>query len=187
MNTYHGYTRIPQYLPNPTEPYTYSTAAYIYKTYPTITKGILINFYPTSNTIKLVAGGKWDAAFKIAGNKNLGFDLKGTPFGETKFDMYNFGGRDYKTVNFEDIFDGFIFYKPVENFELAVGIPNLFNDSLFVEEFYRRKAIEENTTIEVAKSSKETQRYIEKTNVLNIEKLENLNQYISLINKWIKN
>jgi len=187
MNTYHGYTRIPQYLPNPTEPYTYSTAAYIYKTYPTITKGILINFYPTSNTIKLVAGGKWDASFKIAGNKNLGFDLKGTPFGETKFDMYNFGGRDYKTVNFEDIFDGFIFYKPVENFELAVGIPNLFNDSLFVEEFYRRKAIEENTTIEVAKSSKETQRYIEKTNVLNIEKLENLNQYISLINKWIKN
>jgi len=42
MNTYHAYTRIPSYLPLPTEPNLYSTAEYIYKTYPNSTKGILI-------------------------------------------------------------------------------------------------------------------------------------------------
>ncbi|MGA3014545.1 MAG: hypothetical protein ABSD71_11000 [Bacteroidales bacterium] len=130
INTYHGYTRIPEYLPCPTEPFTISTAEYIYKTFPKITKGILINFYPTSSTIKLVADGKWDAAFKITSNKDVGFDLQGTPFGETTFDMYNFGGKSFKTVNFEDLFDGFIFYNPIENFEVAVGIPEIFNDSL---------------------------------------------------------
>jgi hypothetical protein len=187
MNTYHGYTRIPAYLPNPAEPFIYSTAEYIYKTFPKITKGVLINFYPTSNTIKLVAGGKWDAAFKIAGNKDIGFDLKGTPFGETKFDMYNFGGRAYKSVSFEDLFDGFIFYKPIEDFKVAVGIPNIFNDSLFVEEYYRRSAIEDNISIQEAKSSKETQRFIEEKNVLKIDKIQNLDKFISLVNKWITN
>ena len=77
MNSYHGYTRIPPYLPNPTEPFSYSTSSYIYKTYPMANvKGILINFYPTSNQIKLVAEGKWDAAFKLTGNKNIGFWLR---------------------------------------------------------------------------------------------------------------
>jgi hypothetical protein len=185
MNSYHGYTRIPAYLPDTTEPFTYSTAEYIYKTFPKITKGILINFYPTSGTIKLVAGGKWDAAFKVTGNKDIGFDLRDTPFGETTFDMYNFGGKDYQSVNFEDLFDGFIFYKPIESFELAVGIPKIFNDSLFVEEFYRRTAIDDNISIQEAKSSKETQRFIKEKNVLKIEKIENLDKYISLINKWI--
>jgi hypothetical protein len=187
MNSYHGYTRIPAYLPCPTEPFTYSTAEYIYKTFPKITKGILINFYPTSGTIKLVAGGKWDAAFKVTGNKDVGFDLQDTPFGETTFDMYNFGGKAYQSVNFEDLFDGFIFYKPIESFELAVGIPKIFNDSLFVEEFYRRTAIDDNISIQEAKSSKETQRFIKEKNVLKIEKIENLDKYISLINKWITN
>ena len=187
MNTYHGYTRIPAYLPNPAEPFTYSTAEYIYKTFPKITKGILINYHPTSNTIKLVAGGKWDAAFKIAGIKDLGFDLQGTPFGETTFDMYNFGGSSYKSVSFGYVFDGFIFYNPIENFEVAVGIPKIFNDTLFVEEFYRRKAIEDNISIQEAKSSGETQRFIKEKNVLKIEKIQNLDKFISLINKWITN
>lgn len=187
LNSYHGYTRIPTYLYLPTEPLIISSAEYIYKTFPKITKGILINFYPTSNTIKLVADGKWDAAFKITGNKDVGFDLQGTPFGETTFDMYNFGGKSFKTVNFEDLFDGFIFYKPIENFEVAIGIPGIFNDSLFVQEFYRRSAIEDNISIQEAKSSQEIQRFIKEKNELNIDKIKNLDKYISLINKWITN
>ena len=185
MNTYHGYTRIPPYLPFPNEPTSYSTASYIYKTYPDKTKGILINFYPTSNEIKLVADGKWDAAFKLTGNKNKGFDFADTPFGETKFDMYNFGGNDYKQVNFEYLFDGFIFYEPIENFQLAVGIPHIFDDSLFVLEFYRRTTIDEHITLEEAKSSMEIQSYIKEKNGLKINKLPNLDQYYDLINQWI--
>lgn len=156
----HGYTRIPKYLPNPSEPKTYSTAEYIYKTFPNSTKGIMINYYPTSRNPKLIAEGKWDAAFRFTGNNSVGFDLKDAPFGNTKFDMYNFGGSAYETVNFEYIFDGFVFYEPIENFELVVGIPEIFDDKAFITEFYHRTSIEENITIEEAISSKKINQYI---------------------------
>ncbi len=184
LNTYHGYTKTPAFLPLPTMPNILTTAEFIYKTYPNVTKGILLNGYVFS-PIKLVADGKWDAAFKLNGNKNLGFDLKNTPFGTTIFDMYNFGGNDYATVNFENIFDGFIFYTPFENFELAVGIPNIFNDKEFVEEFYRRTAILKNITIEEAKKSKETKAYIENVNSLKIGKIQKLDVLTKELNKWL--
>ena len=76
LNVYHGYTRIPTFSPLPTRPDIYSSAEYIYKTYPNKTKGILIN---TVNYVKkeLVEKGKWDAAFKLTGNKvKLGIPSK---------------------------------------------------------------------------------------------------------------
>ena len=183
MNTYHGYTRTPKYLPHPTEPNTYGTAEYIYKTFPNSTKGILIN--GISNSWKLVVNGKWDAAFKFSGNKNIGFDMKDTPFGKTIFDMYNFGGNAYETVNFEYIFDGMVFYEPIENFEVVVGIPGIFDDNEFVTEFYRRISMGERITIEVAMSSKEINEYIEDINVKKINKLDDLDKFIEVINKWM--
>lgn len=183
MNTYHGYTRTPKYLPHPTEPNTYSTAAYIYKTFPNSTKGILIN--GISNSWKLVADGKWDAAFKFTGNKNIGFDMKDTPFGKTKFDMYNFGGNAYETVSFEYIFDGMVFYKPIESFELVVGIPGIFDDKEFVTEFYRRTSMEEGTTIEESMSSEETRNYIDNWNVKKTNKINNLDKFNDMINIWL--
>ena len=185
MNTYHGYTRIPQYKPLPTEPFNYSTAAYIYKTFPNSTKGIMINYYPTSENPILIANGKWDAAFRFTGNKNVGFDLKNTPFGKTIFNMYNFGGSDYETVNFDYIFDGFVFYEPLENFELIVGIPGIFDDKAFVSEFYRRTSLEDNITIEEAISSKEINEYMAVCNVKKIEKINNLDKFNDLINQWM--
>lgn len=192
LNTYHGYTRIPKYIPNPNEPFIYSTAEYIYKAFPSITKGILINGYSFSTINKFVAKGKWDAAFRITGNKSLGFNLENTPFGSTQFDMYNFGGSDYEKVSFEYMFDGFIFYEPIDSFEIAIGIPNLFNDSSFVEEFYRRTAIAEKIPLNKAKSSKEIKEIIKEYNTLTIENIR-YNKYLKQdfedfnveINKWI--
>lgn len=183
MNTYHAYTRTPSYLPHPTEPNTYSTAEYIYKTFPNSTKGILIN--GISNSWKLVANGKWDAAFKFAACKNIGFDMKGTPFGKTKFDMYNFGGHAYETVNFEYIFDGMVFYEPIENFELVVGIPGIFDDKEFVTEFYRRTAMEEGITIEESMSSEEIRNYIDDWNVKKTHKISDLDKFNNWINRWL--
>jgi hypothetical protein len=185
MNTYHSYTRIPKYLPHPTEPHKqiYTTAAYIYKTFPNSTKGILIN--GISNSWELVASGKWDAAFRFTGNKNVGFDMKDTPFGKTKFDMYNFGGNNYETVDFEYIFDGMVFYEPIENFEIVFGIPGIFDDKAFVTEFYRRVALEKRITIEEAMSSKEINQYIEELNVKKAHKVDNLDKFNDLINKWM--
>ncbi|MDR0604233.1 MAG: hypothetical protein LBG80_08040 [Bacteroidales bacterium] len=174
MNTYHGYTRIPKYQPHPTRPLIYSTAEYIYKTFPNLTKGILINGLSSSG--ELVANGKWDAAFEFVGNKNVGFDMKNTPFGETKFDMYIFEGNNYESVNFDFIFDGFVFYEPIENFEMISGIPGIFTDKAFVTEFYRRlsmmKGVEENN-------------YIEEFNFKKINKKSNLDKYKDLINRWL--
>jgi len=183
MNTYHGYTRTPEYLPHPTEPNTYSTAEYIYKTFPNSTKGILIN--GISNSWELVANGKWDAAFKFTGNKNVAFDLKDTPFGKTKFDMYNFGGNSYKTVNFEYIFDGMVFYEPIDSFEVVVGIPGIFDDKAFVTEFYRRTSLEERITIEEAMSSKEVNQFIEDWNVKKVNIIDDLDKFNKVIDKWM--
>jgi len=187
MNTYHGYTRIPAYLPKPTEPRNYSTAEYIYKTYPQKTKGILINGYIFWPNRRPVAGGKWDAAFRLTGKKDMGFDIKGSPFGATTFDMYNFGGSDYKTVNFEFIFDGMVFYKPIEEFELQVGIPGLFNDPAFVQEYYRRVALEENMSPEQAKTSSAVNEDIKKFNVLNTSGIKEIDQIRPMIDRWIIN
>lgn len=183
MNTYHGYTRIPKYKPLPTEPYVYSTAEYIYRTFPDATKGILIN--GISNSGQLVANGMWDAAFRVTGNKKIGFDFKDTPFGKTKFDMYNFGGSAYETVSFEYMFDGMVFYEPVENFELVVGIPGIFDDKAFVNEFYRRSALEEQITLEEAMSSKEINEYIRDWNVKKVSEIDDPDKFNDAINKWV--
>jgi hypothetical protein len=137
---------------------------------------------------------KWDASFKFTGNKNVGFDMKETPFGKTKFDMYNFGGNAYETVYFEYIFDGLVFYEPIENFEIVIGIPGLFDDSTFFEEFYRRIAVEAGMTIEAVKSSNEIRNYINDLNVKKADKIDilgidndryNLSDYNCQINKWM--
>jgi hypothetical protein len=179
MNTYHGYTRIPTCLLRPTEPDIYSMAEYIYKTYPNSTKGILIN--GIFNSGGLVANGKWDAAFKFTGNKKIGFDLKNTPFGKTKFDMYNFGGNAYESVNFDFIFDGFVFYEPIENWEIITGIPEIFYDEKFVQEFYRRGLMFKGVSEEELKS------YIKDWNVKKINAEVDWREYKDVINKWLEN
>jgi hypothetical protein len=174
MNTYHSYTHIPMFLPHPTKPSIFSTGEYIYKTFPNSTKGILINGM-RNNEGGLVANGKWDAAFEFTGNKNVGFDLKNTPFGKTKFDMYNFGGDAYETINFAFIFDGFLFYAPIENFEIIHGIPDIFADKKFITEFFRR--------ISMLKSLEESIN-IEEFNIKTTRKLYHLDAYKEQINRW---
>ncbi len=184
MNTYHGYTRIPAYLPLPTKPFIYSTAEMIYKTYPLQTKGISI--HGLSNGGNLIARGKWDAAMQVNGNKQVGFDLKGTPFGATPFDMYNFGGRAYASVTFDYIFDGYVFYEPLEKFEMTQGIPGIFDDPAFVREFIRRYAISDNLRPEQADTSTEIRGYIRQYNILQTKPLKGLDGYGEQINKWLR-
>lgn len=184
LNTYHGYTRIPKHLTLPSKPYIYSTAQYIFKTYPYITTNILINGYIFHPEPALVADGIWDAAFKINGNKNIAFTFKGTPFGSTQFDMYLFGRGYDKTSKFEDIFDGFIFCYPVEDFEIATGIPNIFTDD-YSEMYYQRSAMEYGITIEEAKRSKEINESLDEVNKLKIKKVDGLEKLNEDLNKWL--
>lgn len=49
---------------------------------------VAINWAKRRNGYRgLTQNGKWDAAFAACGNKSIGFDLAGTPFGEDRFDL----------------------------------------------------------------------------------------------------
>jgi hypothetical protein len=82
--------------------------------------------------------GKWDAAFAAAGNRAVGFDLAHTPFGNDPFDYFPLETG----LTYQDAFTGFVFYKPLNDHKMALGIPELFDDS-FTGEVARRFRIME--------------------------------------------
>ena len=125
--------------------------------------------------------GKWDAAFAMAGNPDMGFDFKNSPFGSDSFDYFPFQ-HDY---TYNDIFVGFVFYKPLEKHVMQYGIPRIF-DAEFIEEFTKRHRI---------KNEKITQKEIDEM----IEDLGEIHEYgydskehlgesdyKELIEKWLK-
>ena len=81
--------------------------------------------------------GKWDAAFKVLSKDNLGFDFENSPFGNDYFDTWIFTKHDF---SYSDVFDGFVYYKPIEEFQMAIGVAGLM-DSSFLAELKRRNVI----------------------------------------------
>jgi hypothetical protein len=139
QNSSHGYKQMPTYLPLPTRPFIGITGEFIYKTYPDKTFFIYINSLNFDN-LKLSADGIIDAAFEYTQKFNVGFDLKDTPVGNTKFDLFDFGnwfGGEFDTnINYDYIFDGMIFYKPLREMVIKVGVPNLYtkeNEDMFLK------------------------------------------------------
>lgn len=94
-----------------------------------------------------VQGGMWDAVFKYNGNKPIGFDLKGSPFGKDYYDMVEnmitqvLEETIEYDLNYQDVFHGFIFYKPFEDLEMRWGIPGIITKD-WEEEISRRLSIE---------------------------------------------
>ncbi len=84
-----------------------------------------------------VQKGRWDAAFRAAGVTEAGFDFHGSPFGRDPFDYFPFGTE---TVHYEDVFTGFVFYRPLAEHRFVTGIPGLV-DEAFVPELRRRYEI----------------------------------------------
>ena len=187
QNTYHGYTRIPTYLPLPTKPDIYSTGEYIYKTYPDKTFNIYINYLRSGDGYKnLSNGGIIDAAFEYTKKDNIGFDMKGTPIGNTKFDLYNFGGGYDTSINFDYIFDGMIFYKPLKELVLKWYIPNIYPKE-FEEQFFYRVSLFFNLPLNEIKSDKRILEELERNNNPIEESLseETLDWISEQIKKWI--
>ena len=67
-----------------------------------------------------VQKGKWDKAFSLIGNKQIGFNFENSPFGNDFCDIHP--GFD-KSVKYKDVFTGMIFYKPLEQFIYQNGYP----------------------------------------------------------------
>jgi len=78
-----------------------------------------------------VQNGKWDKAFDIAGNPDVGFDFENSPFGDDNFD--DFLWNSSSELQYKDVFTGFIYYKPLEQHIQKYGFPYIlhnFRDTL---------------------------------------------------------
>lgn len=135
LNSRHAY----RYFPNK---WNHDMAAqYIMDRFPGRVANVMINdcLSPTDNPLrdKLVNKGIWDAAFAACGNRAVGFDLTGTPFGADPFEsIIKIKGK----IKWQDMFTGFIFYRSFSEWELCEGIENLIPEE-FIREYSRRTAI----------------------------------------------
>ena len=126
---------------------------YLFEAFPERTANVMLNslaLLPGTTDREPVAepiqGGKWDAAFRVAGIEEAGFDFAGSPFGRDRFDFFPF---ESSTVRYQDVFEGFVFYRPLSEHRLESGIPGLFDDG-FEAEAKRRIAITGRTVEDAA-------------------------------------
>ncbi len=95
-------------------------------------------------------------AAAVLGNPSLGFNFQGSPFGDEEFDYFAVPfslGKKY-----QDIFTGYVFFKPLDEHRLSFGIPGLL-DPAFAGEMLRRCQIAGQTQSadEIAKEIVESQ------------------------------
>jgi hypothetical protein len=129
-----------------------NTGSYLFEAFPDRTANVLINTVcpvevrsDSDISDDLVHDGMWDAAFSVTGNRDLGFDFRGSPFGADSFDLYRFDPA-IAALRYEDVFDGFVFFKPIAEHRYVHGAPGLLNEA-FVRELRRRFALAVGTTV----------------------------------------
>jgi hypothetical protein len=127
--------------------------------------------------------GKWDATFKYLNIDNIGFSFFDTKFGNDTLDIWPYF---QDTLKYEDIFDGFLFYKPLNQHILIDGIPNLMTTE-FAEEFERRTVIVQSVwnyeDSGVKSNIKEEVDYLKDTSMYYYE---NIDKKMKIINNWLK-
>jgi hypothetical protein len=111
-----------------------NTAYFLFKQYGNQVANVMLNTVGMTNDgFTLLQEGKWDAAFKLPGKENIGFDFKNTPFGKDSFDLW-----PYKTgFTYADIFTGFIFFLPIEKHHMIEGFQGLIDTSFRNELMHR--------------------------------------------------
>ena len=190
QNSMHGYKRMPTFLPLPTRPLIRLAGEFIYQTYPDITFNIYVNSLNTDN-FGLSNNGIIDAAFEYTKKFDVGFDLKDTPVGNSKFDLFDFDrwfredGHD-TNINYNYIFDGMIFYKPLRELVLKVGIPNIYSKE-YEDLFFARFALIFDKTMEDDKE--EIEATLEEVNtpvVVPINAILDVELWDSQIKRWIE-
>lgn len=93
---------------------------YIAEAYPGKVANILIN--TIDMTMQPLQQGKWDVAFEHMPDDSYAFNLKDSPFGKDRFDHF-FPFSSLSKQQYEDMFVGMIFYKPVYQFTIGDGFP----------------------------------------------------------------
>lgn len=126
-------------------------ASYIFNAFPkgkvanvlinTVCATVLPFYYPP------IQKGKWDKALSVIGNKEIGFDFEGSPFGDDFCDMHP--GFN-KSLKYKDVFTGMIFFKPVKHFVFQHGYPYIISG--FENEYKRNYKLAYGDTLNVNKS-----------------------------------
>lgn len=144
-------------------------------------------FYINENKLvyELIQDGKWDGAFKYLKIDNIGFDFKNSIFGEDNFDLQNI----INVQKYSDVFDGFIFYKNIENHNLIDFYEGLVSKD-FEDEFFRRFKIQmeyfENTSIVKNLENRDFRRNILKEmNTKRYRKYQNFENLIESRDKYL--
>ncbi|MDR2836072.1 MAG: RDD family protein [Bacteroidales bacterium] len=100
-------------------------AQYIYDTFPEQTTNVM--FHSVGLKIGLgfdfcpIQNGKWNRALKNTNYKPIGFDFKDSPFGKDNFDRFPYYKKELPFC-YEDIFKGYIFYKPEEDWTYSTPL-----------------------------------------------------------------
>lgn len=168
-----------------------NVAAFLFTNYGDRVANVLLNctVFDQNDHSLLLQQGKWDAAFAATGNKNVGFNLKKTPFGKDSFDLWMFK-NDY---TYQDIFTGFVFYKPIETHKLVTGVPG-FLDPSYSDEFIRRwqlstillpnlKKFSKEEISDFKKEPQELQTWVNEKKEMQYPKIDSL---VQIRNQWLK-
>jgi hypothetical protein len=158
---------------------------YVYAKYPGRTANVMINSLTPlpgsddkSDVRAPVVEGKWDAAFRYLGNPGMGFDFAGTPFGNDRFDYFTFVQH---TKTYADVFNGFVFYRPLEDHLLQWNIPG-FVDRAFLPSLKGRIAIATDFRYPFGFTLRDYEReYNEPRSV----RYPDLERYDQLIGRWL--
>ena len=145
MNTSHGYGLLNNKEGTGIKWLDYSTTNYLMKCFPGKVANVMIN--SPSILFTPVQYGKWETSFKIAGNPDVGFDFKGSPFANDNWDGFFLNST---SLSYKDIFTGFIFYKPLHQQIKKVGYPNEMDN--FEDTLLRRAACVSKDQVQIAKT-----------------------------------
>lgn len=71
--------------------------------------------------------GEWDVAFEQMPTDAFAFDLKDSPFGNDNFDYFALPWAMENGMQYQDMFNGFIYYKALADHRASVGFNHLFD------------------------------------------------------------
>lgn len=158
-----------------------NTTAILNEELPGKVANIMINPVTNSKSVnRTIQNGKWDASFKYLNNENRAFDFRDSSFGDDYFDYYTSAKHSY---TYKDVFDGFIFYNPLEKHKLVFGIPG-YIDKEFLPTFKERQYIIDpscKARIESIKYGEYNKEFNKKKEIM----YPDLNKYIDDIEQWL--
>jgi hypothetical protein len=133
----------------------------------------------------LIQNGKWNASFKYLNIDNIGFDFNNNIFGKDNFDMWPY----HSTLKYENVFNGFVFYRPIEEQNLVLGFPGLISKDFEIE-FFRRFKINqqyyENKSLIKKLETKEFRRAVlNQLNTKRIKKYPSIEELIKTRDKYL--